>query len=1015
MPISPSPSSPLPYLNDRSNSSNGYATPQSASPGPSSTIFSSLLSPDPPDAVIEKHRLSTGRRSFGFLRPLATHFSPYPLALPFTHRRLMFPLPNFLYPHSSSSLLIPPNYRSNHPRHSSHQRRSSDKRSYKLTLIYGFILLTVILLAFSKIRSAIRRTTRHIPLPFQDPSTLVLTENEIRRIWEWEISNGHYPSSRRTPSLVGLHQIPNPSLPRKPPENPIQLSDPSEFLSTFEDDVLTPPIRSLQQNQLRAPLSFLDDVIPVGPRRSYLNISTPQPFHPNRSSSSSSPLPYPPRPISNAIMDLDVIMDYCDFSTNQYVRDCLEILRMGGGLDLEKRVRRGDTRRWRHIYHEQNDDGTVRKTNFAPSSETELGTHTIDEESGEQLIKDPSYRPIDVLQMLTSDSYHSKLKSLQDKIHSADSRRRATAKHPSHPTSDPTCDSDYPKIFHIFWAGPFTDKPYLALSSFLYTQNLGLHLPLASQKRNAKLSAAEEEAHLLRSKFLATTCRPQMWVWINPGPAASIPNPNARREMFDNLKQNPWSAPFLHDRFREVIKFKMWNTTEQLDGVPEVRDHWRELPLFNSGGVKYGSAPVTPTPSEKIRTGHDDKAHGPSGKETVKIGIVVPEEKAKLVDKDGDGHGEAPDVVEEELGRFGNHTRGEAAVAEDMTVTEPAPVVEGEDKPVADSPTVPVAPAPKKSEDELFERVGSTSSKGYDRLSVVLSDMARFVLCHRFGGIYLDADTILLRDWEELWGWRGQFAYRWSRHEKYNTAVLRLHRHSAIGSFLFKTALANGLDFHPMTISRYTKDASLDGLLLRVPDALFDSAWLNTEYYQRDRPAFPYFKRFEDFFDPPKETDAGPAAIGFDGFFRGAFSYHFHNFWWIPFDTSRNWPDLGPRFAKGEKEARVKLLAAKMSTVKYQQQQQQRKQQSESNANPESSHTWSSSLGSDARRPMNYKTREEIEEELMRTLRLDEDDAADDERDLGWATVLKRTFEAYLRCERPNMYGEWLDWADQLT
>jgi WD repeat and SOF domain-containing protein 1 len=25
--------------------------------------------------------------------------------------------------------------------------------------------------------------------------------------------------------------------------------------------------------------------------------------------------------------------------------------------------------------------------------------------------------------------------------------------------------------------------------------------------------------------------------------------------------------------------------------------------------------------------------------------------------------------------------------------------------------------------------------------------MARFVLTHRFGGVYLDADTILLRDW----------------------------------------------------------------------------------------------------------------------------------------------------------------------------------------------------------------------------------------------------------------------------
>jgi WD repeat and SOF domain-containing protein 1 len=34
----------------------------------------------------------------------------------------------------------------------------------------------------------------------------------------------------------------------------------------------------------------------------------------------------------------------------------------------------------------------------------------------------------------------------------------------------------------------------------------------------------------------------------------------------------------------------------------------------------------------------------------------------------------------------------------------------------------------------------------------------------------------------------------------------------------------------------------------------------------------------------------------------------------------------------------------------------------------------------------------------------------DDELDLSWSTVLKRTFEAYVRNERPNMYGEWLRW-----
>jgi WD repeat and SOF domain-containing protein 1 len=154
----------------------------------------------------------------------------------------------------------------------------------------------------------------------------------------------------------------------------------------------------------------------------------------------------------------------------------------------------------------------------------------------------------------------------------------------------------------------------------------------------------------------------------------------------------------------------------------------------------------------------------------------------------------------------------------------------------------------------LFEKVGSSSESDYDRLSVILSDMARFVLTHRFGGVYLDADTIFLRDWEELWNYRGQFAYRWSWHQKYNTAVLKLHKGSALGTFLFKTALENGLDFHPMTVSRYLKDAGLDKLLFRVPDALFDPAWLNMERYQRERPPFPYFPECVTTFLPLNRT-----------------------------------------------------------------------------------------------------------------------------------------------------------------
>lgn len=298
----------------------------------------------------------------------------------------------------------------------------------------------------------------------------------------------------------------------------------------------------------------------------------------------------------------------------------------------------------------------------------------------------------------------------------------------------------------------------MAVMSFLFTQNLGLDKPSAESSDNVR-----------------STCRPQFWVWINPGPAAAIPNPNAKHDMYLSLSTNPWSAPFLHERFRDVVKFKMWNTTEQLDGVDELRDHWRAIPIFNSGGYTYEQ----PAPQQTT--------------------AATPEDQPNF---------------------------GEILAAE------------GE----ADIEATTALPAPKKKKDGLFEKVGSASESDYDRLSVILSDMARFVLTYRFGGIYLDADTIFLRDWEELWNYRGQFAYRWSWHQKYNTAVLKLHKGSALGRFLFKTALENGLDFHPMTgISRYLKDAGLEKLLFRIPDPLFDPAWMNMEGYQRERPPFPYF------------------------------------------------------------------------------------------------------------------------------------------------------------------------------
>ena len=300
-------------------------------------------------------------------------------------------------------------------------------------------------------------------------------------------------------------------------------------------------------------------------------------------------------------------------------------------------------------------------------------------------------------------------------------------------SSHSMCHGLEKRIFHMFWTGAFTDKPYMALLSFLFTQNLGLHLPVA-----------EPQSH----------CTTELWFWITQPDWTTYKRPTWEKRMLFELQASPWASMFLHPRFADVIKFKVWDTVDQLNAVEELKDDWRKHRIFKS--------------------------------------LLVREEEANI-----------PSVVGPE-----NVTRDVASVSANLTVRSPTD--------------------------------GPASASDYDKPSVALSDLVRFILCHRFGGIYLDVDTIFLRDWEELWGIPNAFSYRWSRLQRYNTAVLRMHQASALGSFLLRTAVKNGMDFHPIAIGRYLRDAQMENLLFRLPDALFDSAWLMDEGYHPDRPPQPY-------------------------------------------------------------------------------------------------------------------------------------------------------------------------------
>ncbi|KAI1316704.1 hypothetical protein EDD11_009593 [Mortierella claussenii] len=73
---------------------------------------------------------------------------------------------------------------------------------------------------------------------------------------------------------------------------------------------------------------------------------------------------------------------------------------------------------------------------------------------------------------------------------------------------------------------------------------------------------------------------------------------------------------------------------------------------------------------------------------------------------------------------------------------------------------------------------------------VALSDEARFLILNRNGGIYLDADVLLLKDMSPFFDAGVEFAYEWSNTGMYNTAVLRLFHGSSVARRILDGAKA---------------------------------------------------------------------------------------------------------------------------------------------------------------------------------------------------------------------------------
>ena len=150
------------------------------------------------------------------------------------------------------------------------------------------------------------------------------------------------------------------------------------------------------------------------------------------------------------------------------------------------------------------------------------------------------------------------------------------------------------------------------------------------------------------------------------------------------------------------------------------------------------------------------------------------------------------------------------------------------------------------------------------------SDMARLIILYKYGGIYIDLDIFLLKDFTPLFGI--EFCYSWSNLRQGNNAILRFSKQS---NRILKL-MNRYIDF----LSRYAEDFkfnvgmthndifndSLD--LLCLPSTLFDPVWVLFDTKSKSK--YSSLTNFDDFF---RKTDEDITNF----FDNQIYAYHWHS------------------------------------------------------------------------------------------------------------------------------------------
>lgn len=156
------------------------------------------------------------------------------------------------------------------------------------------------------------------------------------------------------------------------------------------------------------------------------------------------------------------------------------------------------------------------------------------------------------------------------------------------------------------------------------------------------------------------------------------------------------------------------------------------------------------------------------------------------------------------------------------------------------------------------------------RSMVRLSDMLRFHLLRKNGGIYIDSDVLLLHDLSPLCN--STFTYQWSNKDAENSAVFGCPENCPFVNDYIRSAGSAPLSYHPLKWRRVGRD-SVRSWPVRLPTMVFDPVWLKQIGYDSYDPADYLFTKHEDFVkaDVDKERITNRSSV-----FPASLGYHWH-------------------------------------------------------------------------------------------------------------------------------------------